>query len=125
MNAGEFNEANHVDPEIYEVMLCSLNHTMEEKFDVDYDLRARCCLSHLHRVIVDTMTRQDLLSTAQRALETDQQPPSPLNESCSRRYSFLQQFDGILGSMEECLSHKIGAQYFKKFLQEQFCVVLI
>ncbi len=133
-------------------MLCSFNHAIEERFFTDYGLRARCCFGHLHRVIVDIMRGQDFQSMAKRELkgpaprrlpslrrnEALREPtPSLLEDVLNddellqlqrdkkkelRKHSFLQQIDGFLGSLDDCLSHKMGALYFKKYLQEQFCV---
>merc|ERR1719162_2750335 len=78
------------------------------------------------------MTQQDFLSIAMAQRELIRQgilPPNnepkqgvPRKTSPTQKSSIFNQIDGFLGSMEECLGHKTGAMYFKKFMQEQFCV---
>merc|ERR1712154_701442 len=40
----------------------------------------------------------------------------------SPKTKLFDKIDAFLGSLEECLSDEIGSLYFKKYLEEQFCV---
>merc|ERR1712228_1130201 len=109
------NNYNDEDDEsdIFELTLNSFNYCMEQHFDTKYTVRVRFCFNQLYRLIVDIMNDNDLkslLDTNSNSLDISQQT------------ALFKQVDGFLSSLADCLSDEYGSLYFKKYLEEHFCV---
>ena len=123
-----------VTADIYMELLTAWHYAMEEKFQHNYKNNIRFCFNQLYRLIVDTLMGRDISS-----IHTVSSPEIPRESSLYHNHNALNghprlnvsinhkedinQIYTFLGSLEECLCDETGKICFKKFLEEQFCVV--
>eukprot|EP01084_Bolivina_argentea_P260140 439197_1 len=92
-------KSDDIDCDMYPLIINAFNHAMEHKFSKIFTVETKLCFNQFFRLIIDIMYGNDVYVS-----------------------QHFKQIDIFLQSLQHCLCNEYGSLYFKKYLEQQFCV---